>query len=183
MYEALTAILRILNELGIRYFGAGSVASSVHGVARFTQDVDLVVEIVDEQVDALVQRAGGEFYVDAEEARGSVSRGRAFNLIHLPSAYKIDIFPVGQSLFNASELSRAQPEAWIVPGSGTIRLPVASPEDTVLSKLVWYRDGRSFGSAVDRHTRRGCAFPARLELYAGMGRKAGCHRPAGKAAC
>jgi hypothetical protein len=141
MNEALTALLNVLDELGILYFAVGSVASSIHGLPRFTQDIDLVAQIEPAQIDRLTSLTANDFYMDKNEARGALVRGRAFNLIHLASAYKIDIFPLGHDAFHASELSRARAEDWTIPNAATVRLPVASAEDTVLSKLVWYRQG------------------------------------------
>lgn len=147
MNDALTALLKALDALGIRYFAVGSVASSVHGLPRFTQDVDLVAQIGLAQIEGLAAMTAGDFYMDEDEALRAVTRGRAFNLIHLSSGYKIDIFPLEQNAFHASELSRARMADWAIPNAGTVQLPVASAEDTVLSKLVWYRQG---GHVSDR---------------------------------
>jgi hypothetical protein len=147
MNEALTALLCVLNGLGVKYFAVGSVASSIHGLPRFTQDVDLVVELDQTQVEPIASLISREFYMDRDEARRAVGLGRAFNLIHFATASKIDIFPMQQNEFHRSEMSRSSEEAWIIPGEGTVQLPVASAEDTILSKLVWYKQG---GQVSDR---------------------------------
>ena len=64
MNDALRAMLAILDELGLRYFAVGSVASSIHGVARFTNDVNLLVEIDEGAVDRIGARAEKTFYID-----------------------------------------------------------------------------------------------------------------------
>jgi hypothetical protein len=147
MNEALTALLHVLDDLGIKYFAVGSVASSIHGLPRFTQDVDLVVQLDRKHVEPIVSRTSLEFYMDRDEALHALCLGRAFNLIHLATASKIDIFPMTQSEFHLSEMSRSAEEGWIIPGEGTVRLPVASAEDTILSKLIWYKQG---GQVSDR---------------------------------
>ena len=147
MNEALAALLHVLNELGIKYFAVGSVASSIHGLPRYTQDVDLVVQLGQEHVERIFSLTSREFYMDRDEAQRAVRLGRAFNLIHLASASKIDIFPMSQSEFHRSEMARSSEEAWVVPGEDTVRLPVASAEDTILSKLIWYKQG---GQVSDR---------------------------------
>lgn len=147
MNDALSTLLQLLNEQGIRYFAVGSVASSIHGLPRFTHDVDLVVEIAEVQLDAIGHGLRDEFYLDIDEARRSVRASRAFNLIHLATASKIDIFPLRSNDFHRSELARSAFQEWVIPGEGTVRLPVASAEDTILSKLAWYRDG---GCVSDR---------------------------------
>jgi hypothetical protein len=147
MNEALTALLRVLDDLGIKYFAVGSVASSIHGLPRYTQDVDLVAQLGQEHIERIFSRTSAEFYMDCDEARRAVRLGRAFNLIHLATASKIDVFPMQQSEFHFSEMSRSSEEEWVIPGEGTLRLPVASAEDTILSKLVWYKQG---GQVSDR---------------------------------
>jgi hypothetical protein len=69
----------------------------------------------------------------------AVAAGRSFNLIHLASAYKFDLFPVGDDAFVRSELARREFTAGSVTGLENIEFPVASPEDTILSKLSWFR--------------------------------------------
>jgi hypothetical protein len=145
--DALRAMLAILDELGLRYFAVGSVASSIHGVPRFTNDVDLLVELNEGAVNQIAVRAGETFYIDPDEAKRALRMGRAFNLLHLASASKIDVFPLGRDEFHRSELARAAEQEWVVPGQGSIRLRVASAEDTVLSKLRWYKMG---GMVSDR---------------------------------
>lgn len=108
------------------------------------------MQLGQEHVEHIFSLTSREFYMDRDEAQRAVRLGRAFNLIHLASASKIDIFPMSQSEFHRSEMSRASEEDWVVPGEGgetTIRLPVASAEDTILSKLIWYTQG---GQVSDR---------------------------------
>jgi hypothetical protein len=54
--DAIKPVLSALNEMGIRYFAGGSVASSIHGIARYTQGVDLVADLKPGQIDELVSR-------------------------------------------------------------------------------------------------------------------------------
>ena len=147
MNDALTRILAVLKEPGLRYFAVGSVASSIHGLPRFTQDVDLVVRLDLSHIGQIAALTSREFYMDTEEAGRALKQERAFNLIHLATASKIDIFPMRETDFHMSELSRSAQQDWIIPGEDSVRMPVASAEDTVLSKLVWYRQG---GQVSDR---------------------------------
>jgi hypothetical protein len=85
--------------------------------------------------------------MDSVEAQSAVRLGRAFNLIHLATASKIEVFPMSRSDFHRSELARSAEKEWVVPGGGRVRLPVASAEDTILSKLVCYKQS---GQVSDR---------------------------------
>jgi hypothetical protein len=147
MNDALRAFLEILDELGLRYIAVGSMASSIHGIARFTNDVDLLVEIDDLAIEQIAARVGAMFYLDPDEARRSIRLGLAFNLLHIASASKIDVFPLGTDEFHRSELARSIASEWVIPGQSSIGLRVASAEDTVLSKLRWYKLG---GMVSDR---------------------------------
>jgi hypothetical protein len=143
--EALEVTLRVaraLDALGVPYFVAGSLASSYHGIPRASQDADLVVALSADQIPALVDRLRGEFYVDDERARDAVARRASFNVIHLPTMFKVDLFVLGDEPHADEELARRR---WLQLEAGTLQL--ASAEDTLLHKLAWYRLG---GGASDR---------------------------------
>jgi hypothetical protein len=108
---------------------------------RATLDVDLVAAVEPAHIAGLVAELGKEFYADPEMMRHALSAGRSFNLIHYASAYKFDIFPLGQGAFEQAQFARRAPAAVSIEGSEPIEVPVASAEDTLLSKLSWFRTG------------------------------------------
>jgi hypothetical protein len=69
--------LGILSRMGLRHAAVGSIASSIHGLPRFTDDADILVEIGVGDVESLAKLAEGIFYLDASEAVKSVLAGRA----------------------------------------------------------------------------------------------------------
>jgi len=99
-------VIDILDELGISYHLGGSLASSLHGVPRQTRDVDLVVDLPLALVPTLVSRLEKDFYVDADRARSAARRRSSFNIIHLASALKLDLFVRGTGGFDATEFER-----------------------------------------------------------------------------
>ena len=146
--ENLGVALRVIDvfeELGIRYHVGGSFASSLHGVPRQTRDLDLVADLPPDQVPALVARMENEFYLDEEAIRRALAQGRAFNLVHLGSGFKIDVFPLRRSAFDRSEVARATPRR--LTSDSPRDVVVSSAEDTLLRKLEWYRAG---GEVSDR---------------------------------
>jgi hypothetical protein len=145
--ESVARLFAVLDELGIRYFAGGSVASSVHGVARFTQAVDLAADLKPEQTEVLAARLNSAFYADAGQMREGIEYGRAFHVIHFASGFKIDIFPLRQDSFHRGELERSARRVWAVEPGSQVELQVASAEDIVLEKLVWYERG---GQTSDR---------------------------------
>jgi hypothetical protein len=139
--EAVAPLLSALEELGIRYYAGGSVASSIHGVPRYTQDVDLVADLKPEQTELLASKLNTDFYADAGQMRDAIRHGRAFNAIHFATGFKVDIFPLGKDAFHAGEMARSERRVWEVDSTGSVELRVASAEDTILEKLVWYKRG------------------------------------------
>lgn len=139
--EALFELARILERLGIPHMVTGSVASSYHGRPRSTHDADVVIDPTPDQLDALVRSLlDAGFYVDGERARDALRRRLQFNAIETRSAFKIDLIIRKDRPFSREELGRRQP-AELSPG---VRVALASPEDTILSKLEWAKKaGRS----------------------------------------
>lgn len=145
--DAIKPVLAALNDIGIRYFAGGSVASSIHGIARYTQDVDIVADLKPGQIDELVSRLLPDFYADAGQMRDSLHYGRSFNIIHVTSGFKIDVFPFGGNELHEREWARSGVTAWYSEPDSPLEIRVASPEDTILGKLAWYRSG---GQTSDR---------------------------------
>ncbi len=95
--EALSRLLEAFDRLEVAYAVGGSAASSAHGIPRTTLDVDLVVDLRSDQIDALAEELKTEFYIDPGMIRDAFARGRAANLIHLKTAWKFDLFPLRTS--------------------------------------------------------------------------------------
>jgi hypothetical protein len=137
---ALRPVIQALDRLHVRHFLGGSVASSAHGVARASLDVDVVAELEADHIDRLAEALGGRYYVPAEQMRRAVAERRSFNLIHLATMFKIDVFVSKGRPFDQLAASRAQLQP-IGTASDAWECRIASPEDTVLAKLEWFRLG------------------------------------------
>ena len=70
--------------------------------------------------------------------RHALLTGSTANIFYLPGVLKIDLFAIGNSAFDEAEFARRRPV--VVRETGNT-LVLKSPEDTVLRKLLWYRDG------------------------------------------
>jgi hypothetical protein len=138
--EALAPVSKALEALGIGHYVGGSVASSAHGVPRASLDVDLLAELRPEHVPAFCHRLGDAYYLDASRIRDAVARQRSFNLIHLATMLKVDVFVSTGRPFDREAISRTRPEQFGEGGEAQA-FPLASAEDTVLVKLEWYRKG------------------------------------------
>ncbi len=146
--EPIDVTLRVvaaLEQLGVPYFIGGSLATALHGIARATMDVDLIADLHANQADALVALLGDEFYADADMIRDTVRHQSSFNLIHLNTMFKVDIFVRSQRAFDQEQFKRRVRRTLAdLPNSEAY---VASVEDNILAKLEWYRLG---GEVSDR---------------------------------
>jgi hypothetical protein len=131
-------VARALEKLGIRYLVGGSVASSLLGEPRATNDIDMLVELPERRVAELAAALGDEFSVDEEALRAAARARRSWNIFHLPTVTKVDLFIKRADAFDESELSR---RLFVPLGKDGAGLYVASPEDVILRKLAWYRAG------------------------------------------
>lgn len=132
-------VTEILERLGVRHMVAGSLASSLHGIPRATQDIDIVAELSEDRVQPLVNALAEAFYVDAGAAREAVRDRTRFNAIHLETVFKVDMYlpPAGPE--GRTSLERAR--RYVVSNDPERHLVVASAEDTVVHKLHWFRLG------------------------------------------
>ena len=139
-FAAMTPVVDALDQLAVRYHIGGSLASSAYGVPRATPDVDLVADLRPEHVDAFVGRLEAEYYLDRAGVLEAVRQRRSFNLIHLNTMIKVDVFVAEARPFDRQEQSRAQPQILDVAENARAFF-VKSPEDLVLRKLLWSRAG------------------------------------------
>jgi hypothetical protein len=139
LLAALSPVLRALEELGVRHFVGGSIASSAHGVARASVDGDVVTELRIDQVAPLVAALRDAYYVPEERIRDAVARKASFNVIHLDTMLKVDVFVSRDRPFDRRAFERAGPAS--IGGAGGAAIRVSSAEDIVLAKLDWYRRG------------------------------------------
>jgi hypothetical protein len=132
-------VIDALDALGVPYLIGGSLASAVHGVLRATLDTDLVADLRLEHAEPLARALGGTFYVDAESIREAVLYQRSFNVIHLETMFKVDVFVVKKRPFHHSQMERRM--AQVIATDPDRTAYVATAEDTILAKLESYRMG------------------------------------------
>jgi hypothetical protein len=143
--EITLFVVAVFDRLGIEYLVGGSLASSLQGIPRATQDVDLVARIAPAQVDDLVEALRDTFYLDGDTIREAVEQRTSFNLVHLRTVLKVDVFVAKDDLASREQMRRSQHFA--IGDSPAQHLVVSSPEDVVAQKLYWYRLG---GEVSDR---------------------------------
>jgi hypothetical protein len=138
--ELLKHVVEALERSGIEYRVTGSMATIAYGEPRFTNDIDIVIRVQPDQVDEFCAAfPQPEFYCSPAAADIAVRQGHQFNILHPGSGLKIDLIVASDSAFDASRFSRGQRiktelqhEAWF-----------ASPEDVIIKKLIYFREGGS----------------------------------------
>jgi hypothetical protein len=137
--DVALAAARAFESTGIAYFLGGSMASSLQGEPRATNDIDFVLDLREEQIAPLVAALGLDFDVDEHALAEAVRQQGSWNVFFAPLMIKIDLFVLGRTPFDASEFARRR--RMLVREDA--ELFVKSPEDSVLRKLRWFKDGGS----------------------------------------
>jgi len=148
LYAAIRPVVAAFDQLGIQYFVCGSVASGVLGEPRQTLDADLVAGLFGKHVAPFALLLRGQFYLDEPMILSAIERQSSFNLIHLETMVKVDVYAAWRSDFARSQFARRL--RMNVNPALPLELLLASAEDTVLAKLDWYRRG---GEVSDRQWR------------------------------
>lgn len=134
-------IASILHEVKIPYFITGGFAVSVWGRPRATFDIDVVVELIEPKVEALagalrkIYKAG---YIDETSAKDAIRHQSEFNFLDPFTGLKIDFWVTKRDELSLLKLQRKIPKK--ISGK---TIYFISPEDLILSKLVWYTMGES----------------------------------------
>ncbi|MBX3412056.1 MAG: nucleotidyltransferase [Pirellulales bacterium] len=129
-----------LDRLGLRYLVTGSVATIAYGEPRFTNDIDIAIELPPERVDEFCAGFSEEdYYVSPAAVAQAAKSRRHFNVIHPAAGYKIDFMVLTDSAFDQSRLGR-RTEVAALPDR---KVTFASPEDVLIKKMEFYREGGS----------------------------------------
>jgi hypothetical protein len=137
---AIRPIVDLFDRIGVAYSVVGSVASSAHGIARATLDVDLVADLPGRLVHEVVSALHDAYYIDRDMAADAVQRKAMFNVVHLATMLKVDIYVLTDRPFDRESFRRRRALALEEEPSAR-SYQVDTPEDTVIHKLEWFRAG------------------------------------------
>lgn len=143
--QVLREVMGVFRAMGIPTAVGGSMASSLHGIPRQTQDADITAEPFPGREVEFAAHFDEAYYVDVEMIRSAMRRRASFNVINLHMGFKVDVFIRGDRPFDLSAMQRRGPKP--LSASPDDVVDVHSPEDTILMKLDWYRIG---GEMSDR---------------------------------
>jgi hypothetical protein len=146
---AVAPVRAALEQLGVRYYVGGSLASSLYGLSRSTMDADLVAELAAEHVHPLAETLVATYYVSEPAMAEAIARQSCFNVIHLATSFKVDVFVLKDRDYDREAMTRRRADS-LDPDHPAQEIYFASPEDVVLAKLEWFRLG---GGVSDRQWR------------------------------
>jgi hypothetical protein len=132
-------VAQALEACGVRYLVGGSLFLMIRRPPRSTLDVDMVVELTEAGVERFVGELRDEFHADIDALQRAVREKSSANLIHFGTSTKVDLFIVGGSPLDESQMDRRQEVP--VATDPERRLFVYTPEDILLQKLRWYQLG------------------------------------------
>ena len=137
---AVGPVAEAFEKLGILYCIGGSVASSAYGKPRATLDVDVVSDLAQRHVGSLVKMLESSCYIDEIAISKAIRRRSSFNLIHLETMIKVDVFIVRDRPYPQQAMRRRRKDT-LAEDQQAVEYYLASCEDIILTKLDWYRMG------------------------------------------
>ena len=140
LYDLLAQVVDAFSRLQIPYLVTGSVASMAYGEPRLTNDIDIVSDIRENHIPGLLAAFPAEsFYLSEESIREAIRTCGLFNIIHPESGLKVDVVVAKNNPFNRSRFSRARS----IKPVATYDAVFATPEDVIIKKMEYYREGGS----------------------------------------
>ncbi len=137
-------ILKTLENINAPYMIIGAFAGTVYGINRVTYDIDIVVELSEQHIQALSDKYPlPRYYADPEMIRNSIGMGIMFNIIDTERGEKADLMPLSGTLDYRPAFERRVRQLVEVTGAEPFEVWCARVEDVVIGKLLAWKEGRS----------------------------------------
>lgn len=133
--EVLKIVVKRLESAGVPYMITGSIAANFYTTPRMTRDIDIVIEIGENNIEALFSLFSDDFYIDKDSIRNAICNKQIFNIIHKEGVVKIDFIIRKDKKYSKIEFSRKRSIVF-----EELKINITSPEDLILSKLFWAKD-------------------------------------------
>jgi hypothetical protein len=144
--SALQPVVNALEKFLIPYYIGGSIASSVYGMARATMDIDIIADVKLDHIELLKKELEKSYYIDGDMIKNAIENSSSFNLIHLETSIKIDVFVLKNIPYQKTAFERKVKDIF-EDDDLEAEFYFSSPEDIIISKLQWYELG---GKVSDR---------------------------------
>lgn len=133
--DFIREVISRIEKLSLTYCITGSIASNFYGIPRLTHDIDIVLMLTIKDIKPLVEIFGQDCYIEEEAVVEAIRDKRMFNVVHYTTGLKVDFWILKEDEFYRNLFSRRQ-QTEIMPGVLTW---LATPEDVILSKLLWHK--------------------------------------------
>ena len=137
---ALDPIIQAFEKTGVPYYIGGSIDSSAFGIARATLAVDLVADLTAHTVPTLMRMLKKGYYIDEEMILNAIDKHASFNIIHLETMIKVDIFVPEDAPYQRAVFDRRRKDT-LDEVEKANEYNLASAEDVILNKLIWFDKG------------------------------------------
>jgi hypothetical protein len=144
MVEFLRNLILFFDQNNIPYMLSGSVAMSAYTLPRFTRDFDFIVYLKPGDAKLVAANFKEGYYCDEDAIREAIQCKGMFNIIDHKSNYKADFVILKDEPFRQEEFSRRQVMDFL-----DMKVYFVSPEDLLLSKLIWIQELQSSLQAED----------------------------------
>lgn len=138
MIQFFDKIIDVLNILNIPYMLSGSVAMSLYVIPRATRDFDFIIHLAPQDVEQFAAHFQEGYYCNKESVKDAVRNPGMFNIIDHASGYKADFVVLKNDVYRKTEFERRKAIDYF---GKTIF--VVSPEDLLISKLIWIQSLQS----------------------------------------
>ncbi|MDI6768691.1 MAG: hypothetical protein QMD04_03345 [Anaerolineales bacterium] len=130
----------------------GAFGGYPFGISRVTYDIDILVDLHEQDFDALSQAFPlPRYYADPEMMRNSVAMGIMFNIIDTGEGVKADLVPLKREPEYRIAFERRIRRKFTVGSGETFEAWVAQPTDIIIGKLKAWEEGRSNKHPNDIH--------------------------------
>lgn len=138
--DLLRSVAGVFERLEVPYFVTGSIATIIYGEPRFTNDIDMVADLKERHVaEFCAAFEPPDYYLSRDAVLAAVRACQQFNLIHVTAGLKVDVIVPEDTEFNRSRFARRR----LLPSGPEGDALFAAPEDVILKKLEYFREGGS----------------------------------------
>ena len=132
-------VINRLKKFDIPYMLTGGLAVTIWGRLRSTLDIDIVINLKERDRHKIIEAFKKDFYVDEEDLDLAYFKNLSFNIINLKTIEKIDFyFTKEDDEYERIKFNRRKTKKIL-----GIKIDVISPEDLILTKLIWYKESNS----------------------------------------
>jgi hypothetical protein len=137
LHIAAQKLIKALEVEGVDYMFVGGFATGYYNRFRLTVDIDCVLQMYPSNIEKIVKHFP-EWLPFVQAFKENAERGIVFNLTDFETGVKYDFMLYQDSDYNWAAFQRRR----LVDFMGNMYY-IASPEDLIIAKLIWYNLSKS----------------------------------------